>query len=182
MSLGGASAKASSVRSVSPLPVRSEALAPAESKSSAVVISDVGRPLIALDWHKTISHERAGRRGSSFVPAGNITVLRRLQELGYDLVAASFLHSLPFCPKRVWLITTLARFRLQDIVERKPSLSGIWAAACSLTTSEIIAESQIYQEPLQGCGRCFRSFKFLAAAARRGGEEHSEVFEVLELG
>ena len=54
------------------------------------MISDMERPLIALDWHKTISHERAGRRGSSFVPAVNITVLRRLHGLGYDLGIASF--------------------------------------------------------------------------------------------
>ena len=67
---------------------RGEALAPAEAKPSAIAASD--RPLIALDWHKTISHERFGRRGDSFVPAGNITVLRRLQELGYDLCVTSF--------------------------------------------------------------------------------------------
>ena len=47
LSLGGASEKASSLRSVSPLPVRSEALAPAEAKSSAVVISVTERLLIA---------------------------------------------------------------------------------------------------------------------------------------
>ena len=86
LSLVGASAKAS--RSVSPLPVssssaakakgRSETLAPAEAKSSAILASE--RPLIALGRHKKISHERAGRRGRSFVPAGNITVLRRLQD------------------------------------------------------------------------------------------------------
>ena len=81
LSLGGASAKA---RSVSPLPVasasaakagtritpaaksRGEGLAPTEAKASAFV----ERPLIALGWHRTISHERLWRKGSSFIPSG----------------------------------------------------------------------------------------------------------------
>ena len=73
---------------MSPLPV-SAALAPTQPKSSAVTVPDVEeKPLIALDWHKTISHERV--EGRSFLPSSNITVLRRLQELGYNLGIASF--------------------------------------------------------------------------------------------
>ena len=217
LSLGGASAKASSVRSVSPLPVRSEALAPAESKSPAIVISDVERPLIALDWRKTISHERAGRRGSSFVPAGNITALRRLQELGYDLGIASFSSAQETLREATDLqasllrpfafIAILPQKRLADHNTGKVSItrhSGTKAQlvrdlGCCLFTDgqrglcqevESLQSHQINREPLQGCGRCFRSFKAFAAVARRGGEEHSEVYrspsavvsEVFELG
>ena len=48
----------------------------------------IERPLIVLDWHRTLSFEAQG--GGSYVPERVKQTLRRAQSLGYDLGICSF--------------------------------------------------------------------------------------------
>ena len=96
----------------------------------------IERPLIVLDWHRTLPFEPQG--GGSYVPERVQQTLRRAQSLGYDLGICSF-ASAPATQSRVLrearsLETGLSRsFRFIHVVNRKfnsdpardrPSLTG----------------------------------------------------------
>ena len=49
------------------------------------------RPLLGLDWHRTIAHERQGASGrEAFIPAASIARVQELLERGYDICVISF--------------------------------------------------------------------------------------------
>ena len=51
----------------------------------------VERPLLGLDWHRTIAHERHGPSGrEAFIPAASLARVQELIERGYDICIISF--------------------------------------------------------------------------------------------
>ena len=109
---------------------------PDSSVASTRPGTSVERPLIVLDWHRTLSFE--SQSGGSYVPERVKQTLRRAQSLGYDLGICSF-ASAPATQSRVLreardLETELTRaFRFIHVVNRKftsdpardrPSLTG----------------------------------------------------------
>ncbi|CAL1132615.1 unnamed protein product, partial [Cladocopium goreaui] len=70
----------------------SEVVADIAPSSTASGARSTERPLIGLDWHKTLSHERETDGGAleGFVPASSIAILRDLLNKGWDLCVVSF--------------------------------------------------------------------------------------------
>ena len=110
---------------------------PDSSVASTRPGTSIERPLIVLDWHRTLSFESQSG-GSSYVPERVKQTLRRAQSLGYDLGICSF-ASAPATQSKVLrdaraLETELTRsFRFIHVVNRKfnsdpprdrPSLTG----------------------------------------------------------
>ena len=74
----------------------SEVVADIAPSSTASGARSTERPLIVLDWHKTLSHERETDGGAleGFVPASSIAILRDLLNKGWDLCVVSFSSAL----------------------------------------------------------------------------------------
>ena len=74
----------------------SEVVADIAPSSTASGARSTERPLIGLDWHKTLSHERETDGGAleGFVPASSIAILRDLLNKGWDLCVVSFSSAL----------------------------------------------------------------------------------------
>lgn len=82
-------------RSSSPLPTRkkkAEGAAPSSGSRTSVGAGGAERPLIGLDWHRTLSHEKYTDSGvkESFVPPASVVLIKELQRKGFDFCVVSF--------------------------------------------------------------------------------------------
>ena len=82
-------------RSSSPLPTRKKkarGAAPSSGSRTSVGAGGAERPLIGLDWHRTLSHEKYTDSGvkESFVPPASVVLIRELQRKGFDFCVVSF--------------------------------------------------------------------------------------------
>ena len=155
----GIPVEVTSDRSSSPAPVGRKRGVPKDSTSKAVATPPVKappvktppaaleRPLIALDWHKTISFERFNRQGrkESYTPATVVNCLKELQQKGYQLCIVSFSTNLEtqratFRGARLLEESLERPFQSINIVCRKytgdrhhkASLTGSWASKAEL--------------------------------------------------
>ena len=92
-----ASAKKIAAAAKGSLTSRTVQLTPAKVKSApkpkSVLPSEEGDavPVLSLDWHRAIAHERHGPSGrEAFIPAASLAGVEDLIERGYDICIISF--------------------------------------------------------------------------------------------
>ena len=104
------------------------------------------RPLLGLDWHRTIAHERQGASGrEAFIPAASLAPVQELLERGYDICVISFASAIKTQEKVLELGRDFERalsrpLHSLNIVPRKltenaasrASLTGNWESKAEL--------------------------------------------------